>query len=115
MANLQHPLRLDTVIWFWSLEFMSLGIEYDMVFLPPRHLADTQEQPELRPRPLRHRRQRRNNHNHITGSAPCPVDALGLANDIDSLARDLASVSPTLGASTPTRVDPTPTLLAPTL
>jgi hypothetical protein len=24
-------------IWFRSLKFMSLGIDYDMVLLPPRH------------------------------------------------------------------------------
>jgi hypothetical protein len=28
MAGFHHPLRLDTVIRFGSLEFMSLGIEY---------------------------------------------------------------------------------------
>jgi hypothetical protein len=28
---------LATVIWFGSLEFMSLGHGYDMVLLPPRH------------------------------------------------------------------------------
>jgi hypothetical protein len=28
------------VIWFGSLEFMSLGHGYDMVLLPPRHPTD---------------------------------------------------------------------------
>jgi hypothetical protein len=28
------------VIWFGSLEFMSLGYDYDMVHLPPRHPTD---------------------------------------------------------------------------
>jgi hypothetical protein len=28
------------VIWFGSLEFMSLGYCYDMVLLPPRHPTD---------------------------------------------------------------------------
>jgi hypothetical protein len=28
------------MIWFRSLEFMSLGYGYDMVLLPPRHLTD---------------------------------------------------------------------------
>jgi hypothetical protein len=37
MAILEHPLQLDTVIWFESLEFMSLGFGYDMVLIPPRH------------------------------------------------------------------------------
>jgi hypothetical protein len=31
---------LATVIWFRSLEFMSLGHGYDMVLLPPRHPTD---------------------------------------------------------------------------
>jgi hypothetical protein len=31
---------LATVIWFGSLEFMSLGHDYDMVLLPPRHPTD---------------------------------------------------------------------------
>ena len=36
MADPVRPLRLGAVIWFGSLEFMSLGYEYDMVLLPPR-------------------------------------------------------------------------------
>jgi hypothetical protein len=40
MADLERPLPLATVIWFVSLEFMSLGHGYDMVLLPPRHPAD---------------------------------------------------------------------------
>jgi hypothetical protein len=40
MADLKHPLPLATVIWFGSLEFMSLGYNYDMVLLPPRHPTD---------------------------------------------------------------------------
>jgi hypothetical protein len=31
MANPERPLPLSTVIWFGSLEFMSLGHGYDMV------------------------------------------------------------------------------------
>ena len=49
-----RPLRLGTVIWFGSLEFISLGHEYDLVLLPPRApLADdgvTHQQPERRQR-----------------------------------------------------------------
>jgi hypothetical protein len=40
MADPEHPLPLATVIWFGSLEFMSLGYGYDMVLLPPRHPTD---------------------------------------------------------------------------
>ena len=36
MADPARPLCLGTVIWFGSLEFMSLGHEYDMVLLMPR-------------------------------------------------------------------------------
>jgi hypothetical protein len=40
MADPERPLPLVTVIWFGSLEFMSLGYGYDMVLLPPKHLTD---------------------------------------------------------------------------
>jgi hypothetical protein len=40
MADPERPLPLATVIWFGSLEFMSLGYGYDMVLLPPRHPID---------------------------------------------------------------------------
>jgi hypothetical protein len=40
MADPERPLPLATVIWFESLEFMSLGHDYDMVLLPPRHPTD---------------------------------------------------------------------------
>ena len=36
MADPVRPLRLGTIIWFGSLEFISLGHEYDMVLLSPR-------------------------------------------------------------------------------
>jgi hypothetical protein len=37
MADPERPLSLAAVIWFRSLEFMSLGYGYDMVLLPPKH------------------------------------------------------------------------------
>jgi hypothetical protein len=40
MTDPERPLPLATVIWFGSLEFMSLGHGYDMVLLPPRHPTD---------------------------------------------------------------------------
>jgi hypothetical protein len=92
---------------------MSLGMEYDMVLLLPIHLADAQEQPNIRPCPPRRMRQIRNNRNHIVANAPCQVDTLGLANDADSLARDLTNISITPRASTAMHSSPTPTLLAP--
>ena len=44
MADRFRPLRLDTIMMFGSLEFMSLGSGYDMVLLPPRD--DTEPRPE---------------------------------------------------------------------
>jgi hypothetical protein len=40
MVDSEHQLPLATVIWFGSLEFMSLGYGYDMVLLPSRHPTD---------------------------------------------------------------------------
>jgi hypothetical protein len=40
MADPERPIPLATVIWFGSLEFMSLGYGYDMVLLPSRHPTD---------------------------------------------------------------------------
>jgi hypothetical protein len=40
MADPERPLPLATVIWFGSLEFMSLSYGYDMVLLPHRHPTD---------------------------------------------------------------------------
>jgi hypothetical protein len=57
MASFHHPLRLGTVIRFGSLEFMSLGIEYDMILLSPVPL----ERPSTNHRPSRRRRKRRGN------------------------------------------------------
>jgi hypothetical protein len=113
MVNLQHPLRLCTVIWFGSLEFMSLSIEYDMVLLPPRHMVDAQEQPDFRPLPPRRTRWRRNNHNRTAGNATCPVDTLGLTNNADFLARDLTNVYIMPGVSVTTWGALASTLLAP--
>jgi len=44
-----RPLRLGTVMRFGSLEFMSLGLWYDMVLLPPRD--DSEPQPKPKPLP----------------------------------------------------------------
>jgi hypothetical protein len=40
MADPERLLSMATVIWFRSLEFMSLGYGYDMVLLLPRHPID---------------------------------------------------------------------------
>jgi hypothetical protein len=54
MTGFHHPLRLGMVIRFGTLEFMSLGIKYDMILLPP-----------------------------ILSSAPAPVAALLIAGGRD--------------------------------
>ena len=60
MADPVRPLCLGTMIWFGSLEFMSLGYEYDMVLLPPRAPSTdddiTHQQPRRRRRPGRRSR-----------------------------------------------------------
>jgi hypothetical protein len=52
MVGFHHPLRLGTVIKLESLEFMSLGIEYDMILLSLVPL----EHPSTRRRPSRRTR-----------------------------------------------------------
>ena len=50
-----RPLRLGTIMMFGSLEFMSLGSGYDMVFLPPRDNVEPRPEP-IPPQPVRGRR-----------------------------------------------------------
>jgi hypothetical protein len=99
MVGFHHPLRLGTVIRFGSLELMSVGIEYDMVLLPPGPRANTQGQPDVCPRHPHHRKQRWSNHNRTNRGVLCPDEVPRLTNDADSLARDLANVSIMPGAS----------------
>jgi hypothetical protein len=94
MASFQHPLRLRTVIRFGSLEFMSLGIEYDMVLLPSIPL----ERPSTRRCPSCHRRQKWNSRNRATHDTSCPGESPGMTNGVDSLSRDLASIAIVPGA-----------------
>jgi hypothetical protein len=89
---------------------MSLGIEYDMVLLPPRHMADAQEQRDFRPCSPRRGRRRRNN---CTTAAPhAQLSPPRLTNDANSLVRDLTNVSIMPGTSAATCVAASPTLLA---
>jgi hypothetical protein len=100
MAGSHHPLRLGTTIRFESLEFMSLGIEYDMVLLPPVPL----ERPSSRRHYSRRRRQRRSNRDRAPQGTPCVGDAAENDDGIESLSRDLANVniSPRALPTTPT-------------
>eukprot|EP00267_Zea_mays_P043203 XP_020395269.1 uncharacterized protein LOC109940245 [Zea mays] len=123
MANPENPFPLGTVIWFGSLEFMSLGYDYDMVLLPPRHHTDDdyrfsqpggarplllpwpeEGHPDLRRRPSRRRRRRRNNRNRTAGGASRPAGASGQADGADSLVRDLSDVSLAPRTTTATHV-----------
>jgi hypothetical protein len=85
---------------------MSLGIEYDMILLPPVPL----ELPSSRRRPSRRRRQRRSNRDRATHGTPGTGGAFGMADGIDSLSRDLASVN--IAPRAPPAA-PAPTHLAP--
>ena len=105
MADPMRPMRLGTVIWFGSLELMSLGCEYDMVLLTPRAPPtddDTMhQQPKRRLRPghrSRRARQARRGWNHpdtaqaqgdALRSAGTPCPAVGT----ESLVGDLSSLS----------------------
>ena len=105
MADPVRPLRLGTVVWFGSLEFMSLGHKYDMVLLTPRAPPSDDEvthwQPRRRRRPggrSRRARQARHEQGHsdatrIRGGTPPPADILRPAVGIGSLAGDLSSLS----------------------
>ena len=105
MANPVRPLRLGTIVWFGSLEFLSLGHECDMVLLSPRapstdddvtHQQPTRErrlgrhsgQPPQAPRGQYHpgTAQVQNNDLRSTG-IPYPTAGTG------SLRRDLSGLS----------------------
>jgi hypothetical protein len=106
MAGSDHPLSLGTTIKFGILEFMSLGIEYDMVLLLPT----TPEDQGSRCRPFRRKRQRQSNRNHAPRGTLCAEDAVGNDDSIESLSRDLADINISPGVSAPTFPAP----LAPT-
>jgi hypothetical protein len=93
-------------IRFGSLEFISLGIEYDMILLPPVPL----ERLSSRKHPSRRRRQRGSNRDRAPPGTLCAGGTAGTDDGIKSLSRDLASVN-ILPGGPPTA--PTPTFLAP--
>ena len=105
MADPVRPLRLGTVVWFGSLEFMSLGHEYDMVLLtpraPPTNDEVTPRQPRRGRRPgdrSRRARQARHEQGHpdatrIQGDTSPPANILRPAVGTGSLAGDLSSLS----------------------
>jgi len=117
MADPIRPLRLGMVIWFGSLEFISLGQEYDLVLLPPRApRADdgvAHQQPGRRRHPgrrSRHARQPRREHDHPDTARPqgdmprsvgIPCPAVGTR----SLVGDLSGLSLGRGKTPVTRSD----------
>ena len=117
MADPIRPLRLGTVVWFGSLEFMSLGHEYDMVLLTPRAPPSddevTHRQPRRRRRPggrSRRARQARREQGHpdatrTRGGTPLSADILRPAIGTGSLAGDLSGLSMDKGKSPVARGD----------
>ena len=105
MADPIRPLRLGTVVWFGSLEFMALGCEYDMVLLTPRappagdNIAHRQPGRRRRSgRRSRHARQARREWDYFDatrtqGCAPHSADIPCPAVGTESLAGDLSSLS----------------------
>ena len=111
MADPVRPLRLGTVVWFGSLEFMSLGHEYDMVLLTPRAPPSDDEVTHRQPRRRRRlggrscrARQARHEQGHpdvtrTRGGTPLRADILRPAVGTGSLARDLSGLSLDKGKS----------------
>jgi hypothetical protein len=107
---------------------MSLGYDYDMVLLPPRHHTDNdyhfsqlggarprllrwpeEGHPDLRrcPSHRQRRRRRRSSRNRATGSTSHVAGTSGQRDGADSLARDLSGVTLTPRTTTAARVGPT--------
>jgi hypothetical protein len=98
------PLPLGMVIWFGSLEFMSLGHAYDMVLLPPRAPSNNNSSPccQKRGRQLGHHGHHshracrmqwvRKNHRPCSGTegdSPSSTKSSCMTARIGSLARDM--------------------------
>jgi hypothetical protein len=98
MVGSHHPPRPGTTTRFGSLEFMSLGIEYDMALLLP---APPEDQGSRR-RPSRRKRQRQSNCNRAPWGTLCAKDAAENDDNIESLSRDLAGVNISIGVPAPT-------------
>jgi hypothetical protein len=81
---------------------MSLGIEYDMVLLPPTPPKDQGS----RRRPSRRRRRRWSNCHHAQWGTLCVEDVARNDDGIESLSRDLSNVNISLGVSAPTFLAP---------
>jgi hypothetical protein len=118
MGSLQHPLQPRTLLYFGSLEFMSLDGSYDMVLLPPprdndgRQPARRQRNRRRLPRvaeeqhpglsrhlPRRRRRRRRGNHGQAGGGTSLAVERV---DDVGAPAGDTSGVD--LASETKTSV-----------
>jgi hypothetical protein len=106
MADPERPLPLATVIWFGSLEFMSLGHNYDMVLLSPRHPTDVdhelsqpggalhQYRRSRQACAAKRRRARRNHRHHLAEGDGIPRSGASQPDaDTDFLAEDLCRMS----------------------
>ena len=133
MADLVRPLRLGMAVWFGSLEFMSLGHEYDMVLLTPR--APPADDDIMHPQPRRRRRlggrsrrarQARHGRDHPdtaqaqghaprSAGIPCPaVGTRSLVGDLSSLSLDKGKMLVACGnAPSPSSSPPSPEEPAP--
>ena len=108
MADPVRPLYLGMVSWFGSLEFMSLGYDYDKVLLPPRAPSTdddiTHQQPRRgrrSSRRSRHARQVQRGQDHPdtarahggaprSAGTPCPaVGTRSLVGDLTCLSLDM--------------------------
>ena len=109
MADPGRPLHLEKVIWFGSLEFMSLDYGYDMVLLPPRSSSDDDyhlSQPGGAVRSGRRSRRRRRNADRLLDEHRRPAVPFPLAAVTNSLAGGLSGVRLTTGGPTALALEP---------
>ena len=93
MADPVRPLYLGMVSWFGSLEFMSLGHEYDMVLLPPRTPSTDDDIMHKQPRRRRHPGRR----SHRARQARCEQDHPDTAQSQGDALRSTGIPCPTVG------------------
>jgi hypothetical protein len=103
------PLHLGMVIWFGSLEFMSLGYDYDMVLLLPRAPSDSDPSLRRQRRPGHHgHRSHRTHHawrmresphpcSGTKGDSPSSRESSCSAAGIGSVTRGLSGMDMAIG------------------
>ena len=93
MADPVQPLRLGTIVWFGSLEFISLGHEYDMVLLPPRASSTDDDATHQQPA----RRRRSGQRSRCNRQARCVRDRLNITQDQGDAPRTAGFPHPAVG------------------